>query len=178
MSPGPASESFAGSVVTPAPRRYAAWVRPQSTSVATLAVVTALASASGGAGAMEIRQERRLLARSAKGASALYEVRGFGPEGGGSLTYRIEGKGRRKALEFLVSSDFSPGGSSHPQLVPVGTCEERLDALSAELVKHGFRGVAVSPERCRSPERDGLVTVATLPAPTPPAHATIAAPRG
>ena len=42
--------------------------------------------------------------------------------------------------------------------MPVATCEDRLDALRAELVKRAFRGVAVSPERCRSPERDGLVT--------------------
>jgi len=113
--------------------------------------------------AMGVRQERRLLARSADGGSALYEVRGLGPEGGGSLTYRIEGKHSRKAVEFLVSSDFSPGGSSRPQLVPVATCEERLDALSAELTKRGIRGVAVSPARCRNPDRDGLVTVAAAP---------------
>ena len=113
--------------------------------------------------AMGIRQERRLLARSADGGSALYEVRGWGPEGGGSLTYRIEGKRSRKALEFLVSSDFSPGGSTRPQQVPEATCEERLDALSAELAKRGIRGVAVSPARCRNPDRDGLVTVATPP---------------
>lgn len=114
---------------------------------------------------MGVRQERRLLARSADGNSALYEVRGRGPEGGGSLTYRIEGKRPRKSVEFLVSSDFSPGGSSRPQQVPAATCEERLDALGAELAKRGIRGVAVSPARCRSPERDGLVTVATTPVP-------------
>ena len=134
-----------------------------STSLAVLAGVVALLVAQGAPEAMGVRQERRLLARSTDGGSALYEVRGWGPEGGGSLTYRIEGKRSRKAVEFLVSSDFSPGGSTRPQLVPIATCEERLDALSAELAKRGIRGVAVSPARCRNPDRDGLVTVAAPP---------------
>jgi hypothetical protein len=134
-----------------------------STSLAVLAGVVALLVAQGAPEAMGVRQERRLLARSTDGGSALYDVRGWGPEGGGSLTYRIEGKRSRKAVEFLVSSDFSPGGSTRPQLVPIATCEERLDALSAELAKRGIRGVAVSPARCRNPDRDGLVTVAAPP---------------
>ena len=134
-----------------------------STSLAVLAGVVALLVAQGASDAMGIRQERRLLARSTDGGSTLYEVRGWGPEGGGSLTYRVEGKRTRKAMEFLVSSDFSPGGSARPQQVPIATCEERLDALSAELAKRGIRGVAVSPARCRNPERDGLVTVAKPP---------------
>ena len=138
-------------------------VRPPWTSISVVAGAVALLVAQGASDAMGVRQERRLLARSADGASALYEVRGWGPEGGGSLTYRIEGKRTRKAVEFLVSSDFSPGGSARPQQVPIAACEERLDALGAELAKRGFRGVAVSPARCRNPERDGLVTVATPP---------------
>lgn len=134
-----------------------------STSISLLAGVAALLVAQAASDAMGVRQERRLLARSSDGGSALYEVRGWGPEGGGSLTYRIEGKRARKAVEFLVSSDFSPGGSARPQQVSIATCEERLDALSAELAKRGIRGVAVSPARCRNPDRDGLVTVATPP---------------
>ena len=134
-----------------------------STSISLLAGVAALLVAQAASDAMGVRQERRLLARSSDGGSALYEVRGWGPEGGGSLTYRIEGQRARKAVEFLVSSDFSPGGSARPQQVSIATCEERLDALSAELAKRGIRGVAVSPARCRNPDRDGLVTVATPP---------------
>jgi hypothetical protein len=61
-----------------------------STSLAILIGAVALLVAQGGPEAMGIRQERRLLARSTDGGSALYEVRGWGPEGGGSLTYRIE----------------------------------------------------------------------------------------
>jgi hypothetical protein len=138
-------------------------VRVPWTSISVVAGVVALLVAPRASDAMGVRQERRLLARSADGGSTLYELRGWGPEGGGSLTYRIEGKRARKVIEFLVSSDFSPGGSARPQLVPVATCEERLDALSVELTKRGIRGVAVSPARCRNPDRDGLVTVATPP---------------
>ena len=134
-----------------------------STSISLLAGVAALLVAQAASDAMGVRQERRLLARSSDGGSALYEVRGWGPEGGGSLTYRIEGKRARKAVEFLVSSDFGAGGSTRPQQVSIATCEERLDALSAELAKRAIRGVAVSPARCRNPDRDGLVTVATPP---------------
>jgi hypothetical protein len=138
-------------------------VRAPSSSISALALFATLCAAPIASRAMGIRYERRLLARSADGGSALFEVRGWGPEGGGSLTYRIEGKKSRKGLEFVVSSDFSPGGSSQPQLISVSTCEERLDALSGELTKRAIRGVAVSPERCRNPDRDGLVTVATPP---------------
>jgi len=138
-------------------------VSARSTSVCALAALAAVVAAPGASQAMGIVQERRLLAHSADGRSALYEVRGRGPEGGGSLAYRVEGKVRRKSVEFLVSSNFSPGGSSQPQLVPVSLCEQRLDALSTELATRGFRGIAVSPERCRTPDRDGLVTIATLP---------------
>ena len=138
-------------------------VSRRAKSISVLAGVAALLVAPGVCDAMGIHYERRLLARSTDGGSALYEVRGRGPEGGGSLTYRIEGKRSRKALEFLVSSDFSPGGSARPQQISIAACEERLDALGAEVAKRGIRGVAVSPARCRNPDRDGLVTVATPP---------------
>jgi len=145
--------------------KYVKAVRAPSISSSVLALFATLCVAPVASRAMGIRYERRLLARSIDGGSALYEVRGRGPEGGGSLIYRIEGKKGRKGLEFVVSSDFSPGGSSQPQQISVATCEERLDALSGELAKRGIRGVAVSPERCRNPDRDGLVTVATAPRP-------------
>jgi len=36
---------------------------------------------------------------------------------------------------------------------------QRVEALAAALAKRGFRGVATHAERCRTPSRDGLVTV-------------------
>ena len=114
------------------------------------------------ASAMGIRKDSRLLARSGDGAG-LYEVREHGPEGGGALTYRIEGKGRTGAVDFLVSSDFSPGDGSQPQRVSVKECEQRIAALGAELARRKIPGVAVHPEQCRAKDRDGLVVVATSP---------------
>ena len=132
----------------------------------TISLAAVLLAASRGAVATGIRQERRLLARSTDGASALLELRAWGPEGGGSLTFRVEGKVRRKGIDYLVSSDFSPGNGTQPQQVPAATCEQRLAALTSELSKRGIHGVAVNPERCRTEDRDGLVTVASPPAAT------------
>jgi len=111
--------------------------------------------------AMGIRWDRKELAHSGDGAHALIEVRGWGPEGGGYLSYRVEARGRRKEVDSLVSSTFSPGDGSQPQTVPAATCEQRLQALAAELTSRSIRGVMVNPERCRSQVRDGLVTVGT-----------------
>jgi hypothetical protein len=124
-------------------------------------LLAAMIAADGGrALAMGIRWERMQLARSADGASAVYEVRGWGPEGGGSLAYRVELRATRKGTDFLVSSTFSPGDSSKPEVVPAELCEQRLAALATELSKRGIRGLAVNPGQCRKKERDGLVTAA------------------
>ena len=129
-----------------------------------LALVALLCSTlhGGTASAMGIRKDSRLLAQSGAGAR-LYEVREHGPEGGGALTYRIERPGRAGVVEFLVSSDFSPGGSSRPQLVSAQECEQRLAALNAELARRKIPGVALHPEQCRAEDRDGVVVVATSP---------------
>lgn len=110
--------------------------------------------------AMSVRENRRLLAKSPDGARVLYEIAADGPEGGGSLTYRLEGRRKADRVDYLVSSDFSPGGASQPQLVTAEACARQVDALAAALAKQGFRGVATHPERCTLPSRQGLVTVA------------------
>ena len=127
-----------------------------------LIVVGLVVWAANTAVAMGIRTTRTLLARSGDGA-ALYEVRQDGPEGGGALTYRVEGKGRVSPIEFQISSDFSPGDGSQPQRVSVKECEQRIAALGAELTRRKIPGVAVHPEQCRAKDRDGLVVVATSP---------------
>jgi hypothetical protein len=113
------------------------------------------------ASAMQVRYDRIELARSADGASTLYEVRGRGPEGGGSLAYRVEGKDRAKRVDFLVSSTFSPGNGSKPQVVPTADCEKRLAALAAESTRRDILGVTAHPDRCRADNREHLVTIAT-----------------
>jgi len=109
---------------------------------------------------MSIRYSRTLLVRSPDGAHALYELRGDGPEGGGSLGYRLEGPRRADRVDYPVSSTFSPGNGSEPQTIAIDVCVQRIEALAAALAKRGFRGVATHAERCRTPSRDGLVTVA------------------
>src|SRR4051812_2632836 len=110
--------------------------------------------------AMGIRESKTLLATSAGGAHTLYEVRGAGPEGGGSLGYRLQGPKPDGRADYLVSSTFSPGDGSEPQTISADECAHRVDALTAALARRGFRGVATHPERCRKPARDGLVTMA------------------
>ena len=97
---------------------------------------------------MGIRENRTKLARSADRAT-LYEVRADGPEGGGALTYRVQGKGARDRVDFVVSSDFSPGGASQPQTVSPDTCRQRLTALGAELARRKIAGVTIHPRRLR-----------------------------
>lgn len=110
--------------------------------------------------AMSIRTSQTKLARSPDGA-ALYAIRGIGPEGGGSLTYRVQGKKRRDTIDFLLSSDFSPGGDAQPQIVSAEECRQRVSALGTEIAKRKIPDVSVHPEACASKNRDGIVTVTT-----------------
>jgi hypothetical protein len=107
---------------------------------------------------MGIRKSVRTLARSSTG-DVLVEVREYGPERGGALTYRFVAK-PAAVVDFLVSSNFSPGGPSRPQRVSAAECTERVTALGEALAKHQFPGVTVHPDRCQTPSRDGLVVIA------------------
>lgn len=139
---------------------------PRATPTACLLLAALLIGAGGGAvSAMGIRHSKTELARAADGAT-LYELRGDGPEGGGSIAYRVQGRAPRDRVDFLVSSDFSPGGGARPQTVSAEICRQRIDALGAELAKHAFAGVRLHPEACRTAERAGLLTVDK---PAPPA---------
>jgi hypothetical protein len=109
--------------------------------------------------AMSIETNRTKLARSPDGAT-LYEIRAHGPEGGGSLAYRVQGKAKKDTLDFLVSSDFSPGGTEQPQTVSADECRQRVTALGTEIAKRKIPGVTVHPDACASENRNGVVTVA------------------
>jgi len=125
-----------------------------------LRVFLLLALSAGSAVAMGVRTSKRELVRGAAGA-ALVEVREDGPEGGGALHYRVEGKGGADAVDFLVSSNFSPGDGSRPQQVSAAVCEQRIAALGAELARRKIPGVTLHPGRCKTESRDGLVVVAS-----------------
>jgi len=106
--------------------------------------------------AMSIRETKKQLARAADGTT-LYEVRADGPEGGGSLAYRVQGKAARDRVDFVVSSDFGHGGSEKPQIVSAEDCRQHLAALGAELAKRKIAGIALHPEACRTADREGAV---------------------
>jgi hypothetical protein len=117
-----------------------------------------LACGAGAAFAMGIEESKTPLARAADGTT-LYEVRGQGPEGGGSLSYRVQGPAPRDRTDFVVSSDLSPGDGSRPQSVSAEICRQRLAALASELAKRKLAGVTLHPEECRTKRRAGLVVV-------------------
>jgi hypothetical protein len=124
--------------------------------VALLSTVTAVGPV---ARAMSIRETKSKLARSPDGAT-LYEVRAQGPEGGGALTYRVQGKAARDRVDFVLSSNFGIGNSHRPQIVSTETCRQRVAALGAELAKRKIAGVALHPEACQSADREGAVVKA------------------
>jgi len=105
---------------------------------------------------MHVRTSRTQIARSPDGAT-LSEIREDGPEGGGALTYRVQGKTPGDTVDFVVSSNFSPGNGSRPQTVSPEMCRQRLDALVAELVRRKIPGVRVHQGACWAPDRAGLV---------------------
>ena len=120
-------------------------------------LLAASAVAGSVAVAMHVRMTRTPLAHSAEGAT-LYELREDGPEGGGSITYRVQGKLPSDTVDFLVSSNFSPGNGSRPQTVSSESCRQRLTALGAELARRKIAGVTAHPEGCGAKARTGLVT--------------------
>ena len=120
--------------------------------------LAALLACASSARALSIRSTKAQIARAADG-SKLIEVREDGPEGGGALTYRVQGKTPGDVVDFVVSSDFSPGDGSTPQTVSAETCRQRLAALDAELTKRKIPGVALHPEGCTSARRAGLAVV-------------------
>ncbi len=128
----------------------AAWGR-------SVVVATLIAFGTPAAFAMGVRESKKKLARRPDGAATLYEVRGHGPEGGGALTYRVQGRTARDAIDFVVSSDYSPGNGSRPQTVSPQSCRQRVEALAAEIAKRKIPGLTFHPEACATANRDGVV---------------------
>lgn len=129
---------------------------------ACLMVLALVGLGAPAASAMSIRYHEAVLAWSADGRALLLHHDADGPEGGGSTGYSVIGldaQGKLTVIQALVSSDFSPGGSSRPQTVTAKACEAALGALGGALRKHGFKGVAVRAAGCSAKNRSGLVTV-------------------
>ena len=129
------------------------------TATARSLSVLLIACGTTAAFAMGVQVNKTPLARSIDGAT-LYEMRGQGPEGGGSLSYRVQGPRPADSADFLVSSDLSPGDGSRPQSVSVEVCRQRLAALASKLAQQKIGGVTLHPEGCQTNRRVGLVVVA------------------
>jgi hypothetical protein len=114
----------------------------------------------GIAPAMSVRESSTSLGHSRDGKWELFEDDARGPEGGGSIAYRLAGSEPRT---FEVSSDFSPGNGSRPQRVSEKDCRAHLTDLAALLTRYGFDGVRVHPEVCGTNSRGGAVTPPTGP---------------
>lgn len=112
------------------------------------------------ASAMNVRENSRSLGKSADGKSELFEDVARGPEGGGSITFRVTGDPVQK---FIISSDFSPGGGDTPQTVSEKVCREKLAALAELLTTRGFPGFAVNPDVCAKKNRSGAVSAGQKP---------------
>lgn len=119
--------------------------------LSTLVMLAALSAA-----AMSIRTETETLATSADGKSALQRLDSSGPEGGGSVTYRVTGSEPR---DFEISNDLSPGDGSRPQHISERVCRDRLAELMKLVAKRGIRGVSIDPKACASESREGAVAV-------------------
>ena len=121
-----------------------------------IALVLAAALVSSTALAMGVRSTDTELAKSDDGKVTLVEVDSSGPEGGGSLVYKLKSASGEEA--FVISSNFSPGDGSRPQSISEKACVDaltKLDAKTAAWKAH----VTVHPEACKSKARSGAVTV-------------------
>jgi len=119
-----------------------------------LIILLALASL-----AMSIRTFSSVVAWSSDGDAFLVQSDAQGPEGGGSHAYYLITTKPAAITKALLSSDFSPGGSSHPQTVSARACREAATRLQTALGDR-FPGVTVRPGKCDGKERTAVVAIA------------------
>jgi hypothetical protein len=104
---------------------------------------------------MYISRHTELDAWSDDGAGALMSISEFGPEGGGAFGYWLWIPSREVDHYFRLSSDFSPGDGSRPQMVSSGERDGVLAGLGATLKREGFSGAIVgSPGEIEALYRD------------------------
>ena len=121
-----------------------------------IALVLAVVFASSTALAMHISSEETPLAKSDDGATTLIQIDSYGPEGGGSLVYKLKSASGEES--FIISSTFSPGDGSRPQTISEKACVEALTKLGAKTANWKAH-VVVHPEACGSKGRSAPVTV-------------------
>ena len=88
---------------------------------------------------MYINSSYELLSWSFDGKYVLLEVKSHGPEGGGSLCYKIIGF--KSIKSFYLSNTMSPGDGSTPENINFMKYTEAIQALENELVKNKFNDI-------------------------------------
>ena len=131
------------------------------TRIAVLSLFVAVALFGGQALAMHIRRSVALVGFSKDGASALLDESESGPEGGGSLRYVVVSAVGPQEEPFLVTSNFSHGGSARPESVPEGICKAEAKRFAGLLTDKGFEGAKVNAEACAK-QRGSVVAVERL----------------
>lgn len=89
-------------------------------------------------GAMCVGKSYDVLLWNSSSNASLVRVNESGPEGGGAIRYLLIDFAQSKVRNFLVSSDFSPGGSETPQHVTSGECQKVVNELFQALKKLNF----------------------------------------
>lgn len=103
--------------------------------------------------AMGITTRESLHAWSKDGGAALLLVQAQGPEGGGSMAWRLLTHDGEDST-YTVSSDFSPGGTSRPEVVSAGECKKKITSLDKALKKAGFINFRTRAKDCDTKTRD------------------------
>ncbi len=88
--------------------------------------------------AMCTRNSFKVLLWNSHSNASLVRVDEMSPEGGGAIRYIVIDFNKVKMNQFLVSSDFSPGGTETPQRVTYKDCKNVIDGLFKKLKELDF----------------------------------------
>jgi hypothetical protein len=97
------------------------------------------------------------LVASRNGQAALFLVSTIGPEGGGSIEFLLVTPNQQN--RFMVSSNFSPGGSSRPQTIGEAKCRIAVSRLQGAARQAGIVDFASHPDKCRGHGREQVIYV-------------------
>jgi hypothetical protein len=91
------------------------------------------------------------------GQAVLFLVSTIGPEGGGSIEFLLATPTQQ--TRFMVSSNFSAGGSARPQTIGEAKCRLAVWRLQGALRQAGIVDFASHPDRCHSHAREQAIYV-------------------
>jgi hypothetical protein len=97
------------------------------------------------------------LVASRNGQAALFLVSTLGPEGGGSIEFLLVTS--QQQHRFMVSSNFSPGGSSRPQTIGESKCRIAVSRLQGALRQAGIVDFVSHPDKCKGHAREQVLYV-------------------